>query len=464
MKENKNIHKNVKTKSRKEKYNAGITIVSALLYLVLFLAILYLSIKIVVELFNINKSNFKSEKTYTSIVDDVMAQGEEDIKPASDLFKWKIDGDEAIVVDFSDSGLKKYYDRQITEITSNEIPSKCSIDGREYIKVRIGESCFNGKDKIQKVELDGIVIESLAFANCTGLKEVVLKNCSFEQYEGYQTGAFYNCVNVEKIEAASCNNWTHFYGCNNIKEIHFNVSKDDNSMYKYNGSTNIKHDTYKFTPWYNARNEFTLIFDDGIKNLETSGFVKTTKVKKLVIPIEFDITHFYFCRDNLTEVVFTKGITGEGFDYWNLSNRIPWYDYDSGKELNITLSEGIKSIGKLQFEQLANPKVHIENLLPSTLETLGKGSFNNTDGTLEASTLTQGIILPDGIKNIYARVFNRTKVEYIQYKGVKYTNKKELIDVLVKNGVTLYSLNEQPVNQDNDAFNIQGFKDVNFVK
>ena len=384
---------------------------------------------------------------------------EETIAEANKLFEWKIEGEKIIIQGFSEFGLGEYERERVTEITSNEVPSVCNYNGTTYRNIIIERNAFEGKDKLTRVDLDGIEIHELAFANCQGLTEVKIKNCTFNDEEGFERGAFYNCLGVEKIELASCNNGTHFYGCNNVREVHFTVHKDTNNMFDYNGGKKVINDNYRNTPWYNANNNLTIILDDGIKVEDTMAFVKTTKVEKLIIPIELDATQFYDSRDTLSEVIFTPGVTGEAFDYSNNAYELPWNDYNSEKPIKIVLSEGIKCIGKCQFEQIINPQITFENLLPSSVVELHEAAFSCINGVSGESQLKQPVKLPDGLERVYSRVFEDTKVEYVEYKGKQYTNKTELIKALKSNGVKFYGPDGQTIDYDNDAFNIQRFED-----
>ena len=189
------------------------------------------------------------------------------------------------------------------------------------------------------------------FYDCDGLTEISLNSSTTKYDSTIEPNAFYSCKNLEKVTIspevtllgqkafASCTSLTSvtmpisanyncgtgysytdnpsFYGCTNVREIHYTKGNDEVMQYSDNGSSSYS------------------------------------------LP--------YIARESLTTVTLEEGITA-----------IPDRFLDGcSKVEGITLPETIKKIGVYAFNDC---KLGPETVIPSGLEAIGEYAFNNCSG------------------------------------------------------------------------------------
>ncbi|MGI6471707.1 MAG: leucine-rich repeat protein [Candidatus Methanomethylophilaceae archaeon] len=173
---------------------------------------------------------------------------------------------------------------------------------------------------------DGIKsIGSSAFSGCTGIKEITIPD------------------SITSIGSSA------FSGCTGIKEITIPDSITSIGSSAFSGCTGIK--------------EITI--PDSITSIGDGAFNSCTGLTILSIPIDIQITENMFKNcTNVQWITLTVGQTGKGADYdryW-LSNYTyiygyeftPWYK--SNHSVYLTISDGVRSIGKQAFYNCTNLK------------------------------------------------------------------------------------------------------------
>ena len=144
---------------------------------------------------------------------------------------------------------------------------------------------------------------------------------------------------------------------------------------------------------------------DMVTRLGDKVFESCTGIEKLTVPISLDVSNkFRYCT-NIKKINFTKG-TGEGVEYGTSGRRFytPWY-YSKENELEITMEEGITSIGRYMLDGITGLK---KLDLPSTLTRVEERAFDrcsNWNTQIDTSRLVNiGVGAFNGCSNITGEI------------------------------------------------------------
>ena len=230
----------------------------------------------------------------------------------------------------------------------------------EKLKI-VKESAFNGCTGLKgKLILSNVTtIGANSFYNCTGITEVEI-NDSMTNEIG--SNAFYNCISIEKLKIPISIGASGFSSVSNLKEIYF--SKGTGKGYNYiESGSGVGYD---ITPWYYSReNEITVTIEDGVTSIGNFMFQNCTGLKNITIPdsvVQIGNSVFYQCVNIETEVSL-KNITSiaEYAFYgcskmkgnWDISpdlNTINRYTFYNCKERKGTLNlEKLNLLGEKSF-------------------------------------------------------------------------------------------------------------------
>ena len=219
------------------------------------------------------------------------------------------------------------------------------------------------------------------FCNVTGLKKLELPST----LTSIGDSTFYNCENWEnEIDMSKFTKigYRAFYNCSKITG-EFKLSNEllelgegaFRGCAKLTGEvkipskiTNIGNDTFDYCTGIQK-----VIIPETVTSMEVC-FRDCTGIEEITIPISLDSAWKFMRCTNIKKVNLTKG-TGEGIDYSETYQYMPWY-YSRGNELEITIEEGINQIGNDMFCNVTGLK-KLE--LPSTLTSIGDSTFYNCE-------------------------------------------------------------------------------------
>ena len=144
-----------------------------------------------------------------------------------------------------------------------------------------------------------------------------------------------------------------------------------------------------------------LIIPDTVTSIRDQAFRNCSGFTALTIPITFNANYnsSFSHVSNLTEVTFTKGVTGEGYNYGSYlnTNGTPW-GQSKAKLTSVSFEEGILRIGSnllYGFSDITGSLV-----LPSTLTSIGWAAFQDCSG------YTGALIIPSAVTTIADYTFN----------------------------------------------------------
>ena len=345
------------------------------------------------------------------------------------------------------------------------IPGTCKI---------IGEKAFANNKTLEKVIIqDGVeIIDNHAFRNCKSLVSVEMANSVTK----IRVQSFYGDSNLSSINLSDNLNYIGpwaFDSCkikeieipNGIKELNENVFNNCMSLEKItlpNSLEKIDSTTFrncsKLTNINIGENNKNFVFQDGIlmdakmeemivilesaingniftipngikrligKQLDNYSQITSLKIPSSVIEIDYE-----FVNNNITEVNFVG--ENEKYEVYKdgiyekvngLREKLVKY---YGKETNITIEEGIKTLGAACF----NGKGIANITLPSTLEEIGANAFAYTK--LESLNLSENIQKLDPRflywSNITKLIIDDNNLNYAVENDILYNkNKTELI-------------------------------------
>ena len=216
--------------------------------------------------------------------------------------------------------------------------------------------------------------------------------------------AFYNCNNWEsKIDMSK---WTNidegaFYNCSKLTgEIKLSNELDKLGSGAFMRCANLTGEVKIPSRMTNLEeNVFNacagiqkVTIPDTTTKLNGSPFGNCTSLEEITIPISLDVSFKFNGSTNIKKVNITKG-TGNGVNYEVNGNyyATPWY-YSRGNEIEVTMEEGITSIGNYMFYDIAYNSAGLKKLdLPSTIVTIGKRAFyncNNWESKIDMSKWT----------------------------------------------------------------------------
>ena len=345
------------------------------------------------------------------------------------------------------------------------IPGTCKI---------IGEKAFANNKTLEKVIIqDGVeIIDNHAFRNCKSLVSVEMANSVTK----IRVQSFYGDSNLSSINLSDNFNYIGpwaFDSCkikeieipNGIKELNENVFTNCMSLEKItlpNSLEKIDSTTFrncsKLTNINIGENNKNFVFQDGIlmdakmeemivilesaingniftipngikrligKQLDNYSQITSLKIPSSVIEIDYE-----FVNNNITEVNFVG--ENEKYEVYKdgiyekvngLREKLVKY---YGKETNITIEAGIKTLGAACFsgKDIANIT------LPSTLEEIGANAFAYTK--LESLNLSENIQKLDPRflywSNITKLIIDDNNLNYAVENDILYNkNKTELI-------------------------------------
>ena len=283
-------------------------------------------------------------------------------------------------------------DTNITEIT---IPETIVVDGITYTITNIGNYAFYGCSSLTSITIPNSVtsIGRRAFQNCSSLASITIPN-SVTSIGG---NAFYGCSSLnsirveatrppqlggEAVSASICyipcgatfayelSDWG--YCVDVFVEVGCDICGDD-LVWEYNDSQlSIAGygDMYDYDiepqPWQEYRNKITQIsLPNGMTSVGASAFAECKYLKSVTIPSTVKKIHdssFEDCR-SLESVTFAGTALREIGD---------WAFYNCHSLKDITIPEGVTSIGKAAFFDCS----HLNELtLPSTVQTIEDNAF-----------------------------------------------------------------------------------------
>ena len=256
---------------------------------------------------------------------------------------------------------------------------------------RIGNAAFDGANNLKEINLPDSInyIGERAF-RCTSLTQVVLpKNLQNLQYdtfnacnklkdvvlnEGLKNMATYafGGTAIEKIVLTSTIesiNSSTFISCKNLKEI--DVSKNNNFIFESNTLFNRNKTNILFISTVALKNTNTFSIQEGIKNYSTdiSGM---TNIKKIIIPASLTSIDSNKLPKSIESIEIKNGNRTLIYENGFLYNSSQTLIMCCSKEKDITVPEGIKTIGALSFKQATN----VENVVfPDSLVTIRSRVF-----------------------------------------------------------------------------------------
>ena len=307
---------------------------------------------------------------------------------------------------------------------------------------RIGNAAFDGANNLKEINLPDSInyIGERAF-RCTSLTQVVLpKNLQNLQYdtfnacnklkdvvlnEGLKNMATYafGGTAIEKIVLTSTIesiNSSTFISCKNLKEI--DVSKNNNFIFESNILFDKNKTNILFISTIALKNTNTFSIPEGIKSYSTdiSGM---TNIKKIIIPTSVTNIDPNKLPKSIESIEIKNGNKTLLYENGFLYNSSQTLIMCCSKEKDITVPEGIKTIGALSFKQATN----VENVVfPDSLVSI-------QDRVFEGASNIKRIDIGKNVNNI-SPIFKRRN-----YNGVVNID-KENTNYVIENNI-LYKLN-----------------------
>lgn len=257
-------------------------------------------------------------------------------------------------ISFTKGKTGKGFDYSYSDNTYNWTPWYKSRDNLKEIEFEegveyIGAYMFYGFENISMPKFPTTLTEvgEKAFYNCKKIEgELTLA----KQLTSIGESAFESCTGISgTLELANAEvdiGKYSFYGCTGINKV---IIKDETTGIKYgafNGCTGIKE----------LQIPISIDSEDNNGSQTSVPFIKCTNIEK---------------------VTFTKGTTGEGFNYTTSTyNWTPWY-LSRENALSIYISKEIKSIGTYTFKNLSNAKFYYEGS-QEEWNNVTKGSNNDS--------------------------------------------------------------------------------------
>ena len=235
------------------------------------------------------------------------------------------------------------YQNNDENILNLVIPQKNS-DGNNIIK--IDNRAFAERDKIKSLVLKQNItqIGSGSFANCTQLTDITLPITI--KSTGNSGNAFSDCKSISKVKLTK--------GLN-----------EDGKGYDYTYSSTITSDYYKNTPWYNAQQNVTIEFEEGITRIGNNTFRDCQKLQ---------IVRFPKSLKTIGSNAF-KGCTGMNGELNTIKNitTIEASAFDGCRGITGTLQipNGIDIISDNAFQGTSITKL----VIPKNVTTIGNSTF-----------------------------------------------------------------------------------------
>ena len=146
---------------------------------------------------------------------------------------------------------------------------------------------------------------------------------------------------------------------------------------------NLDVTSIKYSAFSGKENLLGIIIQSTVTDMGYSVFKDCTGIEEITVPISLNLvkgdmweTIFSGCT-SIKKINFTKG-TGIGASYVGNYDRMPWY-ISRGNDLEITMEEGITSIGRYMFYDITGLK---KLYLPSTLTTISSDAFYGISATI----------------------------------------------------------------------------------
>lgn len=287
--------------------------------------------------------------------------------------------------------LQYFYGREETEFT---VPDGVAA---------IGMRAFENSSLVTVALPEGIkVISQNAFNKCKFLKSVSLPD-SVETLASY---AFQNCSSLEEIVIGSNTNSIHsssFTGTSSLEKI--TVSPDNTAFFNGNNGElySAKDKALLCYPQGNKTDE-SLIIPEGIVKLVNATLASDT-LKHIHLPSTIDsdqnlLPHFYECtalekftvagnnpdyttdeygvlfdKDMMTLIACPVSLPQTSYSTPSSVVSIGWYAFERSNLSNITVNEGVTSIGSYAF-QLCRSLTSI--ILPKTLISISSAAFQSS--------------------------------------------------------------------------------------
>ena len=294
------------------------------------------------------------------------------------------------------SGLKKIViPASVTEIEAYAFANNSTLESVE-IKgnlEKIGDYAFDGDTNLINVNLpDSINYIGMRAFRTTGLTEITvpkkLENIEIEVFDScpikklilqegikrISDGVFAN-GEFESIELPSTLNSISSLAFSNCKKlINIDVSKNNNFTYESGILMNKNSLTITFISSAKLESISELEIPEGIKDFSVSIW-KYTNINKLILPSTMETLAVENLPNSINEVEVKAGnkkLISENNILYNTDNKlIMCYS----KEKEITIQEGIKSIGTSAFYQANN----VQNInLPDSLNKIGRRIVTNS--------------------------------------------------------------------------------------
>lgn len=292
---------------------------------------------------------------------------------------------------------------------------------------KVGSYAFYGCKNLTHVTLENVKsIESLAFAYCTGLSNVISKtstppvayNDSFKEAERLNSTLFVPKESINDYKQAI--GWNSFW---NIEALMTAEEADSAATAEANkfktGNADILNKTTDNVK-YSDLGAIKKALEDYSK-LSDAAKEKVTKEKDLLDSLKKKVESFVIASgtcgsygDNLTWTLsedYTLIIEGQGYmDSYSYDSYAPWYSYHSMIS-KLILPEGLTNIGKYAFIDCSNI---CSITIPNSVEYISDYAFRN------CSSLTS-VDIPDKVTTIGRSTFD---------------NCTSLTSVTIGNGVT----------------------------
>ena len=291
-----------------------------------------------------------------------------------------------MLVSWEDSGINNTCSNTRTIIKEKYPLTTKIIIGNEIIN--IADYAFSSCTDLTNVKMPKSItsIGKSAFNGCTNLKNIEIPN----QVTTIGSYAFNNCTSLKNIEVPTTTTTIGEYAFQNVNEI------------TYNGQAHWDRYTVAWGATY--MNGYK-VFEITKSNASQAG-VSLNK-SRIIIPETFEYE-------------------GEQYKIYSIGTDAFW-GYNPSY---IEIPNSVITLKHQSFPNLSSTNIETTIIMGKNIKYIGTNAFVNGQSI-------SNITLPDDIVKIENNAFSCAYLDYINYKGIEYTNITELENALKNNGVEI---------------------------
>ena len=318
----------------------------------------------------------------------------------------------------------------------------------------IGEKAFNGCSGIEEVVIpDSIsIIDGQAFRNCTGLQRLTIP---FNYLYVSGEKRFEGCTSINYVKISGKGEMPNFDNNYNnsgdfpVSELPWHISEAEEleinlseGIYRigdntFTGCENIVKVTIPNTvktigkyAFYNCNNLYSVTIPESVKSIDERAFECCSGLTDLTIScgaLNGDVKY----RFNGCTSIQNVNIIGSG----EIPNAVdfPW-TYSRDKKLNISISDGITSIGSGAFKGHSNL---YEITIPESVNSIGDEAFMGCNNLSNVTLPSQLTYIGDHAFQSCISFTDVTIPKDVNHIGIHaFANCEELSNVTISEGVT----------------------------